>query len=143
MSGSARFSTVAITAAGFSPAQADALRRAMGRKRNQSQMARIALELLQGMQRNGIPRDVAERIVKQLAAFASYGFPESHAASFALLVYASAYLKRHYPTEFYTALLNAQPMGFYPIGTILADARRHGVRVLGPVSLVCLGRCEA
>lgn len=123
---------VAITAAGFSPAQADALRRAMGRKRNQSQMARIALELLQGMQRNGIERDIAERIVKQLAAFASYGFPESHAASFALLVYASAYLKRHYPTEFYTALLNAQPMGFYPVGTILADARRHGVKVLGP-----------
>ena len=123
---------VAITAAGFSPAQADALRRAMGRKRNQSQMARIALELLQGMQRNGIERDVAERIVKQLAAFASYGFPESHAASFALLVYASAYLKRHYPSAFYAALLAAQPMGFYPVGTILADARRHGVRVLGP-----------
>lgn len=123
---------VAITAAGFSPAQADALRRAMGRKRNQSQMARIALELLQGMQRNGISRDIAERIVKQLAAFASYGFPESHAASFALLVYASAYLKRHHPAEFYAALLAAQPMGFYPIGTILSDARRHGVRILGP-----------
>lgn len=123
---------VAIATAGFTPAQADALRRAMGRKRDQGEMARIALELLQGMERNGIDRDVAEGIVKQLAAFASYGFPESHAASFALLVYASAYLKRHYAPEFFVALLNAQPMGYYPVGTLLADARRHGVELRGP-----------
>ncbi len=123
---------VAITTAGFSPAQADALRRAMGRKRDQGEMTRIAHELLQGMERNGITRDVAESIVKQLAAFASYGFPESHAASFALLVYASAYLKRHYAPEFFVALLNAQPMGYYPVGTILGDARRFGVELRGP-----------
>ena len=123
---------VAITTAGFTPAQADALRRAMGRKRDQAEMTRVALELLQGMERNGIPRSVAEGIVQQLAAFASYGFPESHAASFALLVYASAYLKRHYAPEFFVALLNAQPMGFYPVGTLLGDAKRHGVELRGP-----------
>ncbi len=123
---------LAIVAAGFTPAQADALRRAMGRKRSRSQMARLALELMQGMETRGIPADIAERIVKQLAAFASYGFPESHAASFALLVYASAYLKRHFAPEFFAAILDAQPMGFYNVGTLIADARRHGVEVLRP-----------
>jgi error-prone DNA polymerase len=95
-------------------------------------MARLSLELLEGMRARGIAPSVAERIVKQLGAFANYGFPESHAASFALLVYASAYLKRHYTPEFYAALLNAQPMGFYPIGTLVGDARRHGVEVRRP-----------
>jgi error-prone DNA polymerase len=123
---------LAIVAAGFTPAQADALRRAMGRKRSRSQMARLALELMQGMETRGIPADIAERIVKQLAAFASYGVPESHAASFALLVYASAYLKRHFAPEFFAAILDAQPMGFYGVGTLIADARRHGVEVLRP-----------
>ncbi len=123
---------VAITAAGFSPDRADALRRAMGRKRSKGQMARLALELLQGMERSGIERSIAERIVKQLAAFASYGFPESHAASFAHLVYASAYLKRHFAPELYAAVLDAQPMGFYPVGSVIADAKRHGVEVRGP-----------
>ena len=123
---------VAIVAAGFTPGQADELRRTMGSKRSKTRMARLALELLRGMQTQGIARDVAERIVKQLAAFASYGFPESHAASFALLVYASAYLKHHYAPEFYAAILNAQPMGFYPVGTLVADARRHGVEVRRP-----------
>lgn len=123
---------VAIVAAGFTPDRADALRRAMGRKRSKAQMARLSLELLQGMERNGIERSVAERIVKQLAAFASYGFPESHAASFAHLVYASAFLKRHFAPELYAAVLDAQPMGFYPVGSVIADARRHGVEVRGP-----------
>ncbi|MBJ70473.1 MAG: error-prone DNA polymerase, partial [Sandaracinus sp.] len=123
---------VAITAAGFSPAQADALRRAMGRKRDRHTMARLSLELMQGMEKSGIEASVAERIVKQLAAFASYGFPESHAASFALLVYASAYLKAHHAPEFYAALLDAQPMGFYPVGSILADAKRRGVALRRP-----------
>ncbi|MDH5491051.1 MAG: error-prone DNA polymerase, partial [Myxococcales bacterium] len=120
---------VAVVAAGFSPGQADALRRAMGSKRSRSQMSRLSLQLLAGMQERGIDRAIAERIIKQLGAFASYGFPESHAASFALLVYASAYLKRHYAPEFYAALLDAQPMGFYPVGSLLTDARRHGVEV--------------
>jgi len=123
---------VAITAAGFSPSQADGLRRAMGFRRMNSHMQRLCVELLEGMQQRGIDSTIAERIVKQLSSFASYGFPESHAASFALLVYASAYLKCHYAPEFYCALLNAQPMGFYPIGTVLQDARRHGVRTLPP-----------
>ncbi|MFW6023668.1 MAG: DNA polymerase III subunit alpha [Myxococcota bacterium] len=123
---------VAVTAAGFTANQADELRRAVSSKRMKNRMARLELELLQGMERNHIPRKVAERIVKQLSAFASYGFPESHAASFALLVYASAYLKRHYAPEFYAAILNAQPMGFYPVGTLVSDARRHGVEVRPP-----------
>jgi error-prone DNA polymerase len=123
---------VAITAAGFTPAQADELRRAMSSKRSKHRMARLSLELLDGMAKNGIAPEVGERIVKQLAGFASYGFPESHAASFALLVYASSYLKRHHAPEFYAALLNAQPMGFYPVGSILADAKRHGVELRPP-----------
>ncbi|MFW6052030.1 MAG: DNA polymerase III subunit alpha [Myxococcota bacterium] len=123
---------VAVAAAGFTPTQADELRRAVSSKRMGRKMARLKVELLQGMERNRIPRRTAERIVKQLAAFASYGFPESHAASFALLVYASAYLKHHYAPEFYAAILNAQPMGFYPVGTLVSDARRHGVEVRPP-----------
>ncbi|MEM1418508.1 MAG: error-prone DNA polymerase, partial [Myxococcota bacterium] len=126
---------VAVAAAGFSGAQADALRRAMGSKRSRHKMARLSLELLQGMEARGIGRDVGERIVKQLAAFASYGFPESHAASFALLVYASAYLKANHAPAFYAAILDAQPMGFYPVGSLIADARRHGVEVRRPCVL--------
>ena len=122
---------VAITAAGFTPGEADELRRAMGHKRSHERMARICAKLIEGMARNGIEPDVARRIFNQIAAFADYGFPESHAASFALLVYASSYLKHYYPVEFACALLNAQPMGFYAPGTIVEDARRHGVEVRG------------
>jgi len=123
---------VAIVAAGFTPAQADALRRAMSRSRSSAAMARLGLALLDGMRSRGIDDAVAERIVEQLTAFASYGFPESHAASFAHLVYASAYLKAHHPPALYAAILNAQPMGFYPVGTLVADAKRRGVQVRGP-----------
>ncbi|MFK7985242.1 MAG: DNA polymerase III subunit alpha [Sandaracinaceae bacterium] len=123
---------LAVTAAGFSPGQADELRRAMSSKRSSARMARLSLSLIEGMRERGIGEDIALRIVKQLTAFASYGFPESHAASFALLVYASAWLKRHRAPAFYAAILNAQPMGFYPIGTLVADAKRHGVEVRGP-----------
>ena len=126
---------LAVVTAGFSPAKADELRRAMSRKRSQAAMARLSLALLEGMRERGIDDDVAQRIVKQLHAFASYGFPESHAASFALLVYASAYLKAHYAPELYAAILNAQPMGFYPVGTLVADAKRRGVEVRGPDAL--------
>jgi error-prone DNA polymerase len=122
---------VAISAAGFTPGEADELRRAMGHKRSHERMAGISRKLIDGMARNGIDADVARRIFKQIAAFADYGFPESHAASFALLVYASSYLKHYYPVEFACALLNAQPMGFYAPGTIVEDARRHGVEVRG------------
>ncbi|MCA1656617.1 MAG: hypothetical protein LC713_02730, partial [Actinobacteria bacterium] len=125
---------VAIACAGFTPGEADNLRRAMGHKRSRERMAEICERLVTGMARNGIPEETATRIYNQINAFADYGFPESHAASFALLVYASAYLKHYYAPEFTAALLNAQPMGFYAPGTIIEDARRHGVQVL-PVDL--------
>jgi error-prone DNA polymerase len=126
---------VAITAAGFTPGEADALRRAMGHKRSRERMAAICEQLIEGMKRNGIPEETGRRIYNQINAFADYGFPESHAASFALLVYASAYLKHYYAPEFTAAILNAQPMGFYAPGTLVEDARRHGVEVR-PVNLM-------
>ena len=121
---------VAIACAGFSAGEADMLRRAMGHKRSRERMAAICEKLIEGMKANGIAEDTAIRIYNQINAFADYGFPESHAASFALLVYASAYLKHYYAPEFTAAILNAQPMGFYAPGTLIEDARRHGVKVL-------------
>lgn len=125
---------VAITAAGFTPSQADQLRRAMGHKRSHERMAAICEELIAGMARNGIPEDVGRRIYNQINAFADYGFPESHAASFALIVYATTYLRHYYAPEYCAAILNAQPMGFYSPGTLVEDAKRHGVDVR-PVDL--------
>ena len=123
---------LAIAAAGFTPGEADELRRAMGHKRSRVRMEAISERLIQGMQQNGIAADVAERIYKQLCAFADYGFPESHAASFALIVYASCYLKHYYPAAFCAALINAQPMGFYAPSTLVGEVRRRGVQVLAP-----------
>ncbi|HKW10332.1 MAG TPA: PHP domain-containing protein [Gemmatimonadaceae bacterium] len=120
---------VAIACAGFSAGEADMLRRAMGHKRSRERMAAICAKLIDGMKANGIAEETAVRIYNQINAFADYGFPESHAASFALLVYASAYLKHYYAPEFTAAILNAQPMGFYAPGTLIEDARRHGVQV--------------
>ena len=120
---------VAIVAAGFTPGQADVLRKAMGHKRSRERMASIGQKMLDGMAANGIGSLDAEKIFNQINGFADYGFPESHAASFALLVYASAYLKHYYAPEFTAAILNAQPMGFYAPGTLVEDARRHGVEV--------------
>ncbi|MFQ5747073.1 MAG: DNA polymerase III subunit alpha [Gemmatimonadota bacterium] len=125
---------VAIALAGFTPAQADNMRRAMGFKRSHRKMEEVRRDLISGLAANGVSPDVSERVLKYLTAFANYGFPESHSASFALLVYASAYLKRYYAPEFYAALLNAQPMGFYSASTIVHDARRHRVKVR-PVDL--------
>ncbi len=125
---------VAITLAGFTPGQADNMRRAMGFKRSHRKMQEVERDLVEGLSRNGVAPDVAAQILKYLTAFANYGFPESHSASFALLVYASSYLKHYYAPEFYAALLNAQPMGFYSPATIINDARRHGVEVR-PVDL--------
>lgn len=125
---------VAVAVAGFSASQADELRRAMGHKRSHEAMEKISRELVEGMRRNGIPKDAAERIFKQLAAFADYGFPESHAASFALLVYASGYLKVYHHAAFTCATLNAQPMGFYSPATLVHDAKRHGV-VVKPIDV--------
>jgi error-prone DNA polymerase len=121
---------VAVACAGFTPGEADILRKAMGHKRSHERMAAICQKLIDGMKKNGITEDIAMRIYNQINAFADYGFPESHAASFALLVYASSYLKHYYAPEFTAAILNAQPMGFYAPGTIIEDAKRHGVRVL-------------
>src|SRR5438477_3458170 len=121
---------VAIACAGFSAGEADMLRRAMGHKRSRERMAAICAKLIDGMKANGIAEETAIRIYNQINAFADYGFPESHAASFALLVYASAFLKHYYAPEFTAAILNAQPMGFYAPGTLIEDAKRHGVRVL-------------
>jgi error-prone DNA polymerase len=119
---------MAMVAAGFTGGQAEELRRAMGFKRSEKRMKPIEVQLREGMAKNGITGETAERIITSITSFALYGFPESHAASFALLAYASAYLKVHYPSAFYTALLNNQPMGFYHPATLVKDAQRRGVR---------------
>ena len=120
----------AIAIAGFSPGEADSLRRAMSRKRSQQAMEELRQRFLDGARHNGISAPVAESIFNTLKGFAEYGFCKSHAAGFALLAYQSAWLKHHYPAEFYTALLNNQPMGFYTPEVIVGDARRRGVRML-------------
>jgi len=123
---------IAIDAAGFSAAEADELRQAMGAKRSGARMTRLRDRLYAGMADRGITGEVADEIVAKLAAFASFGFPESHAVSFAYLVYSSAWLKLHYPAAFCAALLNAQPMGFWSPQSLVADGRRHGVVVHRP-----------
>jgi len=123
---------LAVAAAGFTASEADQLRRAMGHKRSRQRMEALQQKLIDGMKKNRIPAPVAERIYKQLCAFADYGFPESHSASFALIVYASCFLKHYHPAAFTAALLNSQPMGFYSGNTLIADARRHGVQVKAP-----------
>jgi error-prone DNA polymerase len=119
---------MAMVAAGFSGGEAEELRRAFGFKRSVKRMEQIEGKLRAGMERQGITGDAAAGIIRSISSFALYGFPESHAASFALLVYASAYLKAHYPAAFFAAMLNNQPMGFYHPSTLVKDAQRHGVR---------------
>ena len=121
---------IAMIAAGFTGGQAEELRRAMGFKRSEKRMADIEVKLRAGMEKNGITGKVQDTIVHAITAFALYGFPESHAASFALLAYASAYLKCHYLAAFTCAMLNNQPMGFYSPAILIKDAQRHGLRVL-------------
>jgi len=121
---------IAMVAAGFTGTEAEELRRAFGFKRSERRMAEVEVKLREGMARRGITGKAADEIVHQITSFALYGFPESHSSSFALLAYASAYLKAHHGPAFYTALLNNQPMGFYHSATIVNDARRHGVRIL-------------
>ena len=120
---------IAIIAAGFSPGEADALRRSMAAWRRKGGIDAFHDRLVQGMLARGYDPEFAEAIFRQIEGFGEYGFPESHAASFALLVYASAWLKRHEPACFLVALLNAQPMGFYGPAQLVQDARRHGVTV--------------
>ncbi|MCY4108891.1 MAG: error-prone DNA polymerase, partial [Chloroflexi bacterium] len=120
---------MAIDAAGFSPAKADALRRAMTRKRSLQHIQALKRDLMDGMARNGVPRDAAEQIYQQIEGYAGYGFPEAHSWAFAILVYVSAWLKVRHPAEFLCAILNSQPMGFYHPHTLIGDAQRHGVTV--------------
>lgn len=123
---------MAIDVAGFTPADADQLRQAMGSKRSRKKMERLRERLFIGMAERGITAEVAEQIYDKMAAFANYGFPESHSVSFAYLVYASSWLKLHEPAAFYAGLLNAQPMGFWSPHSLAQDARRHGVVVRTP-----------
>jgi error-prone DNA polymerase len=127
---------LAMIAANFTGGEAEDLRRAMGFKRSQARMKEIEARLRAGMTQNGIPPDAQEKIILSITSFALYGFPESHAASFALIAYASAYLKCHYLAAFTAALLNNQPMGFYSPATITKDAQRHGLKML-PVDVTC------
>jgi error-prone DNA polymerase len=122
---------IAIVAAGFTPDEANGLRRAMATFRNVGTIHRYESKMIEGMVARGYDRDFAERCYNQIKGFGSYGFPESHAQSFAKLVYVSAWLKCHYPAVFTCALLNSQPMGFYAPAQLVRDAREHGVEVRG------------
>ncbi|HET8647735.1 MAG TPA: error-prone DNA polymerase, partial [Vicinamibacteria bacterium] len=121
---------MAMVVAGFTGGEAEELRRAMGMKRSVKRMSEIEVKLRQGMAARGITGAAADEVARSITSFALYGFPESHAASFALIAYASAYLKTHHPAAFLCALLNNQPMGFYHPFTLVKDAQRHGVRFL-------------
>ncbi len=123
---------LAVVAANFTPGEADQLRRSMAAWRRKGGLEHFEQKLLTGMAANGLPESFARRIFAQIQGFGEYGFPESHAASFALLVYASAWIKRHHPAAFLCGLLNSQPMGFYSPSLLIQDARRHGVTVLPP-----------
>jgi error-prone DNA polymerase len=127
---------MAMTVAGFSGGEAEELRRAMGFKRSAERMEKIEARLRAGMLRNGLQGNVADDIVRSITSFALYGFPESHAASFALIAYASAYLKYHHPAAFVAAMLNCYPLGFYHPSTLVKDTARHGVVVL-PIDVTC------
>jgi error-prone DNA polymerase len=127
---------MAMIAAGFSGGEAEELRRAFGFKRPEHRMQDIEKKLRAGMDRTGIGGETQDKIVQAITSFALYGFPESHAASFALLAYASAYLKCHYLAAFTAALLNNQPMGFYQPATIVKDAQRHGLKIR-PIDVTC------
>ena len=123
---------IAIDVANFTAGEADELRQAIGSKRSHERMERLRARFFEGMAANGIDDDTGTQIWEKLAAFANYGFPESHSISFASLVYASSWLKLHYPAAFCAALLKAQPMGFYSPHSLIQDARRHGVPTFGP-----------
>jgi error-prone DNA polymerase len=120
---------MAMIAAGFTGGEAEELRRAFGFKRSEVRMKSVEQKLRIGMERNKIGKEVQDKIVQSIVSFALYGFPESHAASFALIAYASAYLKCHYLAAFTAAILNNQPMGFYQPATLVKDAQRHGLKV--------------
>jgi error-prone DNA polymerase len=132
---------LAVVAAGFTPGEADALRRAMAAWRRKGGLEPFERRLKEGMRARGYPPEFADGVYRQILGFGEYGFPESHAASFALLVYVSAWIKRHHPAAFCAALLNSQPMGFYAPSQLVQDARRHGVEVLPVDALVSDWEC--
>jgi error-prone DNA polymerase len=139
---------MAIDVAGFSPSESDQLRQAMGSKRSKQRMEQLKVRLFEGMAERGITGEVAEELFVKMAAFANYGFPESHSVSFAYLVYASSWIKRYEPAAFCAALLNAQPMGFWSPHSLVRDARRHGVVVHTPdlnasAAVAILEPCES
>jgi error-prone DNA polymerase len=121
---------LAVVAAGFTPGEADQLRRAMGAWRRPGLIEEFRVKLINGMLARGLSQQFAEQVFGQIRGFGEYGFPESHAASFALLVYVSAWLKCHHPAAFTAALLGSQPMGFYAPAQLVRDAKAHGVKVL-------------
>jgi error-prone DNA polymerase len=133
---------IAVAVADFSPAEADQLRRAMGSKRSRDRIEAMRIRLYDGMAVNGITGATADSIYEKIQAFAAFGFAESHSISFALLVYASSWLKRHYPAAFCAALLNAQPMGFYSPQSLIHDAKRHGVEIRKPSLLHSLAKAS-
>ena len=120
---------IAVLAADFTPGEADDLRRSMAAWKRKGNLEKHGVKLKAGLARNGYDPDFADRLFEQIKGFGEYGFPESHAASFALLVYVSAWIKRHEPAAFLAALLNSQPMGFYSASQLVQDAKRHGVLV--------------
>ena len=134
---------VAIALAGFSVGEAEGLRRAMSRKRSHAALEAYRERFLEGAARNGVAEETADLVYDKLVAFSGFGFPKSHAAAFALLAYQSAWLRRYHPAEFLCALLNAQPMGFYPPATLVRDAQRHDVEILPPDVNRSGARCEA
>ena len=121
---------LAVVAAGFTPGEADQLRRAMGKWRKTGVIQQFHEKLMSGMKKRGLSEEFAEQVFRQISGFGEYGFPESHAASFAKLVYVSAWLKHYYPAAFCAAIINSLPMGFYAPAQLIADAQRHGVQVL-------------
>ena len=127
---------IAMICSNFTGGEAEELRRAMGFKRSEARMREIEIKLRRGMEQNGITGETQDKIVQAITSFALYGFPESHAASFALIAYASAYLKCHYLAAFTAAMLNNQPMGFYQPATIITDAQRHGLKI-NPIDITC------
>ncbi len=133
---------VAMALAGFTVGEAEGLRRAMSRKRSEAALLAHRDRFLEGAARNGVDTETAELVWSKLIGFAAFGFPKSHAAAFGLLAYQSAWLRHHYPAEFLCALLNAQPMGFYPPASLVRDAQRHGVEVRPPDVNASAAKCR-
>jgi error-prone DNA polymerase len=132
---------VAMALAGFTPGEADLLRRAMSRNRSAAAMVELRARFIMGAEANGVERSIAEEAFRQLQGFATYGFCKSHAASFALVAYQTLWLKKYYPVEFFCGILNHQPMGFYSPEVVVGDAQRHGVKILRPDANVSRDEC--